>query len=106
MVPWSPLSRKRGKVAVSTTGSRTVTSVVARPSLVAVHATAITRAVPANSGMSKLISAVPSAPTVTMPEYSASGFCVGGLPCSSAPAESPPVLIWPRVPCMPSINCP
>ena len=61
MVPLSPLSRKRGKVAVSTTGSRTVTSVVARPSLVAVHATAITRAVPANSGMSKLISAVPSA---------------------------------------------
>ena len=68
MVPWSPLSRKRGSVAVSTTGSRTVTSMVARPSLVAVHATAITRAVPANSGMSKLISAVPSAPTVTMPE--------------------------------------
>ena len=34
-----------------------MTSVVARPSLVAVHATAITRAVPANSGMSKLISA-------------------------------------------------
>ena len=78
MVPWSPLSRKRGKVAVSTTGSRTVTSVVARPSLVELHATAITRAVPANSGMSKLISAVPSGPTVTMPEYSASGFCVGG----------------------------
>ena len=53
MVPWSPLSRKRGNVAVSTTGSRTVTSVVARPSLVELHATAITRAVPANSGMSK-----------------------------------------------------
>ena len=67
MVPLSPLSRKRGRVAVSTTGSRTVTSIVARPSLVEVHATAITRAVPANSGMSKLISAVPSAPTVTMP---------------------------------------
>ena len=61
MVPLSPLSRKRGSVAVSTTGSRTVTSVVARPSLVAVHATAMTRAVPANSGMSKLISAEPSA---------------------------------------------
>ncbi len=106
MVPWSPLSRNRGSVVVSTTGSRTVTSVVARPSFVAVHATAITRAVPANSGMSKLISAVPSLPTVTIPEYSASGFWVGGLPWSSAPAESPPVLIWPRVPCMPSINCP
>ena len=38
-----------------------MTSVVARPSLVAVQATAITRAVPANSGMSKLISAEPSA---------------------------------------------
>ena len=60
MVPWSPLSRKRGSVAVSTTGSRTVTSVVARPTFVELHATAITRAVPANSGMSKLISAEPS----------------------------------------------
>ena len=105
-MPLSPLSRKRGKVAVSTTGSRTITSVVARPSLVAVQATAITRAVPANSGMSNSICALPSAATVTIPEYSASGFCVGGEPCSSAPAESPPVRSWPRVPCMPSINCP
>jgi len=106
MVPRSPLSRKRGSVAVSTTGSRTVTSVVARPTLVAVQATAMIRAVPANSGMSKPISALPSGPTVTMPEYSASGFCVGGLPCSSAAAPSPPVRIWPRVPCMPSMSWP
>ena len=55
------IEQEARQVAVSTTGSRTVTSVVARPSLVAVHATAITRAVPANSGISKLISAVPSA---------------------------------------------
>ena len=68
MVPWSPVSRKRGRVAVSTTGSRTITSDVARPSLVALQATAMTRAVPAKSGISKLTSAVPSAPTVTMPE--------------------------------------
>ena len=68
MVPRSPVNRKRGRVAVSTTGSRTVTSTVARPSLVALQAIAMTRAVPANSGMSKLISAVPSAATVTMPE--------------------------------------
>jgi hypothetical protein len=53
--PMSGLSlRKRGSVAVSTTGSRTVTSTVARPSLVEFHATAMTRAVPANSGISKL----------------------------------------------------
>jgi hypothetical protein len=67
-VPWSPLSKKRGKVAVSTTGSLMTTSVLARPSLVAVQATAITRAVPANSGMSNETSALPSAATVTMPE--------------------------------------
>ena len=33
MVPRSPVSRKRGSVAVSTTGSRTVTSPLARPTL-------------------------------------------------------------------------
>src|SRR5258708_1794295 len=43
MVPWSSLSRKRGSVAVSTTGSRIVTSIVALPILVALHATAMTR---------------------------------------------------------------
>jgi hypothetical protein len=64
----SPLSRKRGSVAVSTTGIAHDDVAVARPSLSLVQATAITRAVPANSGMSKLISAEPSAPTVTMPE--------------------------------------
>ena len=66
MVPLSPLSRKRGSVAVSTTGSRTITSTVARPSFVAVQAIAMTRAVPANSGISKLTSAEPSAATVTI----------------------------------------
>ena len=43
MVPRSPLSRKRGSVAVSTTGSRTVTSPTARPTLSLLQATAITR---------------------------------------------------------------
>ena len=68
MVPRSPLSRKRGSVAVTTTWSRMVTSDVARPTLSRDHATAITRAVPAKSGMSNTISAVPSGLTVTTPE--------------------------------------
>ena len=42
----------------------------------------MTRTVPAKSGMSNATSALPSAPTVTMPEKSASGGPVGGLPCS------------------------
>ncbi len=68
MVLRSPVSRKRGSVAVSTTGSRTVTSPLARPTLSLLQATAITRTVPANAGMSKATSAVPSGLTVTMPE--------------------------------------
>ena len=68
MVPRSPFNRKRGKVVVSTTGSRITTSETALPTFVALQATAMTRAVPANSGMAKGISADPSAPTVTMPE--------------------------------------
>ena len=43
------IEQEARRVAVSTTGSRTVTSIVARPSFVEFHATAITRAVPANS---------------------------------------------------------
>jgi hypothetical protein len=68
MVLRSPDRMNRGSVAVSTTGSRTVTSPDARPSLSRDHATAITRTVPANSGMSNATSALPSAPTRTMPE--------------------------------------
>ena len=64
----SPVSRKRGSVAVTTTGSRTITSSVACPTLSLLQATAITLTVPAKAGMSKLVSAVPSGPTVTMPE--------------------------------------
>ena len=52
MVPRSPVSRKRGSVAVSTTGSRMITSPTAWPTLSFDQATAITRAVPAKSGMS------------------------------------------------------
>jgi hypothetical protein len=37
------------------------------------QATAITRTVPVKAGMAKLTSAVPSAPTVTMPDYLALG---------------------------------
>ena len=56
------------QVAVSTTGSRMITSPTARPTLSFAQATAITRAVPAKSGMSNATSAVPSGLTVTMPE--------------------------------------
>src|SRR5262249_43642080 len=45
MVPRSPCSRKRGSVAVSTTGSRMVTSPGARPALAFDHAIAVSRAV-------------------------------------------------------------
>ena len=100
----SPVSRKRGKVAVSTTGSRTITSPEARPTLSLLQATAMTRTVPAKAGISNATSAWPER-TSTMPEYNASGACDGGLPLSSAPA-SPPVLICPRVPCMPSMSWP
>ena len=67
-MPRSPVSRKRGRVAVSTTGSRTVTSPEAWPTLSFDQATAITRTVPANAGMSNRTSAVPSDFTLTMPE--------------------------------------
>src|SRR6516225_4004126 len=59
----SPASMNRGRVAVRTTGSRTVTSPEVWPTLSFDHATAMTRTVPANSGMSKPTSAVPSAAT-------------------------------------------
>ncbi len=62
MVPRSPVSRKRGSVAVSTTGSRTITSPWRVPTLSFDQATAITRTVPAKAGMSKATSAVPSRP--------------------------------------------
>ena len=91
---------------MSTTASRTITSPEAWPTLSFDHATAITRTVPANAGMSNDTSAVPSGFTVTTPENSASGGCVGGVAPSEAAAPSPPVRIAPRVPCMPSSNCP
>ena len=59
---------KRGSVAVTTTGSRTMTSPTALPTLSFDQATAITRTVPANSGISKAISAVPSRLIVISPE--------------------------------------
>jgi len=76
----------------------------ARPTLSLLQATAITRTVPAKAGISNTTSAWPER-TSTMPEYSASGACDGGLPLSWPPS-SPPVLIWPRVPCMPSMSWP
>jgi hypothetical protein len=67
-VPRSPVSRNRGKVAVRTTGSRTITSPAAWPILSLLQATDMTRTVPANAGMSNDTSALPSGPTVTTPE--------------------------------------
>ena len=64
----SPINRKRGSVAMTTTGSRTTTSAEAWPTLSLLQATAITRTVPVKAGMAKFTSAVPSAPTLTMPE--------------------------------------
>ena len=64
----SPTDRKRGSVPVTTTGSRTITSALALPTRVALHATAMTRTVPLKAGMSNATSAVPSGPTLTTPE--------------------------------------
>ena len=64
----SPGARKRGKLAVITTGSRTRTSCSALPTPDADQTTAITRTVPLNSGRSKLAWAIPSVPTVIGPE--------------------------------------
>jgi uncharacterized protein YfaS (alpha-2-macroglobulin family) len=68
----SPVSRKRGRVAVSTTGSRTMTSPEARPTLSLLQATSMTRTVPANAGISNATSACPER-TSTMPGKNASG---------------------------------
>ena len=57
----SPGARKRGRLAVSTIGSRTITSPLAWPTASLVQATAITRTVPLNCGMSKSTVALPSA---------------------------------------------
>ena len=64
----SPTARKRGSVPETTTGSRTITSSEAWPTLVLLQATAITRMVPLKAGMSKSTEAVPSSATLTMPE--------------------------------------
>ncbi len=63
----SPGDRNRGRLAVTTTGSRTSTSALACPTPVLDHATAITLSVPLKLGRSKLTRAVPSAPTSTGP---------------------------------------
>ena len=76
----SPGARKRGRLAVTTTGSRTITSDVAWPTASLVQATAMTRTVPLNCGMSKSIVALPSASSFTGPEKKATSFSVGGLP--------------------------
>ena len=73
--------------ASTTTGSRTITSAEAWPTASSVQAIAIRRTVPVKSGMSKVTVAVPSAPTSTMPECSATSTEVaGGVPRREAAA--------------------
>ena len=90
------------------TGSRTITSLLAEPSLSAVHATALSRTVPLKSGIWNSTLAVPSAPTLTMPENSASVASTGGLPFMAMPLSlpSPPERSVPRSARMPSMRRP
>ena len=55
-------------LALSTTGSRTSTSLTAWPTPARDQAMAMTRTVPLNCGMSNETVALPSGPTATMPE--------------------------------------
>ncbi len=64
----SPVSRKRGSVALSTTGSRMITSAWACPTRSPLQAVTMTRPVPLKAGIGKVTLAAPSGPTVTTPE--------------------------------------
>ena len=88
------------------TGSRTITSLEPDPTLSALHATAVRRTCPLKSGSWNSTLAVPSAPTCTMPENSASVSSTGGLPCMARPPPSPPERSLPRSARMPSIRRP
>ena len=88
------------------TGSRTITSLEAEPTLPALHATAVRRTVPLKSGSWNSTLAVPSAPTWTMPENRASVASTGGLPCIAISPPSPPERSLPRSARMPSIRRP
>ncbi len=94
---WSPGARKRGNTMSATTGSRTVSGRSAWPSLVSVIATAIRRNSPLKSGTSKVTDAVPSAPTFTRPENSAT-VRVGTTASGRPPKLSPPSRIAPIAP--------
>ncbi len=93
---------------MSATGSRTITSLLAEPTLSALQATADRRTVPLKSGSWNSTCAVPSAAILTMPENKASVASTGGLPCTDMPpAEpSPPERSLPRSARMPSIRRP
>ena len=84
-------------MAVTTTGSRTMTSAEALPTLPAAHATAITLTVPLKAGISNVASALPSGPTFRIPENFATISCAGGADSPMPPPPSPPVRNWPRV---------
>ena len=102
----SPKVRNRGADTVTATGSRTIVSLEAAPTLPALQATAVRRTVPLKSGSWNSALAVPSGPTWTMPENKASVASTGGLPCTDISPPSPPERSLPRSARMPSISRP
>jgi hypothetical protein len=64
----SPTLRKRGRVPVTITGSRMITSAWAAPTFARLQAVTITRPVPLKDGRGKLTLARPSGPTAIGPE--------------------------------------
>ena len=83
-----------------------MTSAEAWPTAVSVQAMAMTRTVPEKSGMSKVMVALPSASTSTMPEWSATSTEVGGgVPVRDEP-PSPPERMAPARPWVGSISEP
>ena len=104
---WSPGARKRGTVAVTTTGSRTNMSCSACPTASRVQATAINLTVPLKAGRSTFTNASPLASVCTEPEKTAISSCVGGGLCMLEPElASPPDRTVPMAPFIPSISRP
>ena len=74
----SPGARKRGRLAWTTTGSRTSPSLDAWPTPSADQATAISRTVPLKSGSATGARTRPSASASRRPEKTATSSSVGG----------------------------
>src|SRR3569832_2440505 len=78
----------RGNVTWTTIGSFTVTSASARPTRVGVVTTAITRTWPRYEGIWNGTVILPSAPTGTTPDHSATGLLGWTLPLPYAPCSA------------------